>query len=78
MGLFSRSTPRPMIRIHDVSLDEVIDREMNDEEFAQWEADQATQAARLAEEQAKAAQKQLLLDRLGITQEEAQLLLGNN
>ena len=27
---------------------------------------------------AKAAQRQLLLDRLGITQEEAQLLLGGN
>jgi hypothetical protein len=78
MGLFSRSTPRPMVRIHDLSTDEVIDREMNDEEFAQYEADQAAQAARLAEEQAKAAQKQALLDRLGITQEEAQLLLGNN
>jgi hypothetical protein len=78
MGIFSRSTPRPMVRIHDLSTDEVIDREMNDEEFAQYEADQAAQAARLAEEQAKAAQKQALLDRLGITQEEAQLLLGNN
>ena len=78
MGLFSRSTPRPMVRIHDLSTDEVIDREMNDEEFAQYEADQAAQAARAAEEQAKAAQKQALLDRLGITQEEAQLLLGGN
>jgi hypothetical protein len=78
MGLFSKSTPRPMVRIHDLSTDEVIDREMNDEEFAQYEADQAAQAARLAEEQAKAAQKQALLDRLGITQEEAQLLLGGN
>lgn len=78
MGLFSKSTPRPMIRIHDLSTDEVIDREMNDEEFAQYEASQATAAARLAEEQAKAAQKQALLDRLGITQEEAQLLLGGN
>lgn len=78
MGLFSKSTPRPMVRIHNIETDEVIDREMNDEEFAQWEADQAAQAARLAEEQAKAAQKQALLDRLGITQEEAQLLLGGN
>lgn len=78
MGLFSRSTPRPMVRIHDLSTDEVIDREMNDAEFTQYEADQAAQAARLAEEQAKAAQKQALLDRLGITQEEAQLLLGGN
>ena len=78
MGLFSRSTPRPMVRIHNTETDEVIDREMNDEEFVQYEADQAANAARLAEEQAKAAQKQTLLDRLGITAEEAQLLLGGN
>ena len=73
-----KTTTRPMVRIHNVETDEIIDREMNDEEFVQWEADQAANAARLAEEQAKAAQKQALLDRLGITQEEAQLLLGGN
>lgn len=72
------NTSRPMVRIHDTETNEVIDREMNDAEFEQYEADQAANAARLAEEQAKAAQKQLLLDRLGITQEEAQLLLGGN
>ena len=76
MGLFSRSTPRPMVRIHDLSTDEVIDREMNDEEFAQYEADQAAQAALQAEADAKAAQRQALLERLGITESEAQLLLG--
>lgn len=76
MGLFSKSTPRPMVRIHDLSTDEVIDREMNDEEFAQYEADQAAQAARQAEADAKAAQRQALLERLGITESEAQLLLG--
>ena len=76
MGLFSRSTPRPIVRIHNVSTDEVIDREMNDEEFAQYEADQAAQAALQAEADAKAAQRQALLERLGITESEAQLLLG--
>jgi len=76
MGLFSRSTPRPMVRIHDLSTDEVIDREMNDEEFAQYEADQAAQAALQAEADAKAAERQALLERLGITESEAQLLLG--
>lgn len=76
MGLFSRSTPRPMVRIHDLSTNEVIDREMNDEEFAQYEADQAAQAALQAEADAKAAQRQALLERLGITESEAQLLLG--
>jgi hypothetical protein len=71
-------TSRPMVRIHDLETNEVIDREMNDAEFAQYEADQAAQAALQAEADAKAAQRQLLLDRLGITQEEAQLLLGSN
>lgn len=78
MGLFSKSTPRPMVRIHDLSTDEVIDREMNDEEFAQYEADQAAQAALQAEADAKAAERQALLERLGITESEAQLLLGGN
>jgi len=78
MGLFSKSTPRPMVRIHDIETNEVIDREMNDQEFAQWQADQEAAAAALAEAEAKAAQRQALLERLGITQEEAQLLLGGS
>ena len=69
---------RPMVRIHDLSTDEVIDRQMNDAEFAQYEADQAEAAERAAVEAAKAAQKTDLLERLGITAEEAQLLLGGN
>jgi hypothetical protein len=40
--------------------------------WADMKIEQATEA------DAKAAQRQLLLDRLGITQEEAQLLLGGN
>ncbi len=69
---------RPMIRIHDLSTDEVIDREMNNDEFAQYEADQALQATAQAEAEAKATAKAALLTRLGITAEEAQLLLGGN
>ncbi len=69
---------RPMVRIHDLAIDEVIDREMNDAEFAKYEADQAAQAIAQAEANTKAAQRQALLTRLGITAEEAQLLLGGN
>jgi hypothetical protein len=69
---------RPMIRIHNVETNEVIDREMNDGEFAQYEADKAAQATAQAEAEAKAAEKQALLDRLGITADEAKLLLGGN
>jgi hypothetical protein len=65
----------PMIRIHDTELDEVIDREMTNEEFAAYEeqraADEATESARVANAAAKAA----LLERLGISEEEAKLLL---
>ncbi len=67
-----------MVRIHDLSTDEVIDREMNDAEFAQYEADQAAQAERAAAEAAKAVEKEALLARLGITADEAKLLLGGN
>lgn len=69
---------RPMIRIHNVETDEVIDREMNDQEFAAYEANQAAEAAKQAEATAKAAQRQALLTRLGITEEEARILLGGN
>jgi hypothetical protein len=69
---------RPMIRIHNVETNEVIDREMNDQEFAEYEEDQAASAARQAEAEAKATAKAALLTRLGITAEEAQLLLGGN
>jgi hypothetical protein len=67
---------RPTVRIHDLSTDEVIDREMNDAEFAQYEADQAAAAIQAAAEAAKAAEKAALLARLGITADEAKLLLG--
>jgi len=67
-----------MVRIHDISTDTITDREMTDEEFAQYEADQAAEAAKQAEATAKAAQRQALLTRLGITEEEARILLGGN
>jgi hypothetical protein len=67
---------RPTIRIHDLASDEVIDREMNDDEFAQYQADKAAQLAKQAEADAKAAEKQAILDRLGLTADEAKLLLG--
>ncbi len=67
---------KPMIRIHDLSTNEIIDREMNDQEFAAYEADQAANALAKAEAEAKATQRQLILDKLGLTADEARLLLG--
>jgi hypothetical protein len=67
---------KPTVRIHNIETNEVIDREMNDAEFAQYEADQASAAAQAAETAAKAAEKAALLAKLGITADEAKLLLG--
>ena len=67
-----------MIRIHNLQTNEVIDREMDDQEFAAYEASQAAEATKQAEATAKAAQRQALLTRLGITEEEARILLGGN
>ena len=69
-------TTRPIIRIHNTETDEIIDREMNDAELAQYDAEQAKQTAKEAEATAKAEAKAALLDRLGITAEEAKLLLA--
>ena len=69
---------RPMIRIHNVETDEVIDREMNDAEFAAYEANQAAQAEAQAAIESKAAQRRAILEHLKITEEEARILLGGN
>lgn len=66
----------PTIKIHNIETGEVIEREMNAEELAQWEADKAI-AQDVAKEEAKAAAaKAALLEKLGITEEEAKLLLS--
>jgi len=67
---------RPMVRIHNIETDEVIDREMNNTEFAQYELKQVKLNAEQAEAEARATQKAALLERLGITEDEAKLLLG--
>ena len=72
----TKTSSRPMVRIHNIETNEVIDREMNDSEFAQYEADQAATAAQKAAEAQKATDKAALLAQLGITEEQAKLLLG--
>jgi FMN-dependent NADH-azoreductase len=67
---------KPTIRIHNTETDEVIEREMNAEELAQWEADKVSAAAEKQAKQEAEAQRQALLERLGITEEEAKLLLS--
>jgi hypothetical protein len=67
----------PMMRIHDMETNEVIDREMTDVEYADYL--DALKPQPLSEDEQKAADnKAALLAKLGITAEEAQLLLGGN
>jgi hypothetical protein len=65
-----------LIKIHNAKTGEVIEREMNVEELAQYEVDQTTAATNKAQAEAKQAARQALLDKLGITADEAKLLLG--
>jgi hypothetical protein len=67
---------KPIIRIHNTETNEVIDREMTDAEFASHQAEKEIDAAREAEAEAKATQKAALLERLGISEDEARLLLA--
>ena len=67
---------RPIIRIHNIETDQVIDREMTVAEFAEHKIGQQLDAERKAEAEAKTAQRQLILDKLGLTADEARLLLG--
>ena len=68
--------PKPMITIHNAETGEIITREMNAAELAQYEADLALEVVRLEEEANNAATKAALLERLGITDAEAKLLLS--
>ena len=65
-----------IIKIHNVATDEIIEREMTNEEIAQLQLVQA-EANFEAEAKAEAqARKEALLTKLGITEEEAKLLLS--
>jgi hypothetical protein len=67
---------RPTVSIHNAETDKIIDRIMNDAEFAQYEADQAAHALAQTEAESKAARRAEILEKLGLTNDEAQLLLG--
>lgn len=67
---------KPIIRIHNQETNEIIDREMTNAEFAQYQTDLTTYESIKAEAEAKAQAKAELLERLGITADEAKLLLA--
>jgi hypothetical protein len=67
---------RPTIKIHDCTTNEVIMRELNDEEYAQYQTDVAASEAKVAAKAEAEAEKAALLAKLGITADEAKLLLS--
>lgn len=67
---------KPIIRIHNVETDEVIDREMTAAEFKIYEAEQKAKATAEAEADAKATAKAAILDRIGLTADELKTILG--
>ena len=65
----------PMVRIHNVETNEIIDREMTEAEYADYL--KSFEPKPLTPEQAKVeADKAALLVKLGITPDEAKLLLS--
>ena len=67
---------KPQIKEYNCETGEEIVRDATDAEIAQIELDAANAVARQAETEAKATAKAALLERLGITQDEAKLLLS--
>ena len=66
----------PQVKIVNAETGEEIVRDMNADELAQLAIDKAATEAEAASTAVKAIAKSALLERLGITEDEAKLLLG--
>ncbi len=66
----------PLITIHNVETDEIIQREMTPDEFEIYQMEQKAEADRKAAKLKAESDKAALLDKLGITEDEVKLLLG--
>ena len=67
---------KPMVLIHNTETGEVIEREMTTAEAKVYETDIKNSEIRKTEAQAKATARQAIADRLGLTADELQVLLG--
>lgn len=67
---------RPVIRIHDLATDSILDREMNDDEFEQFEIDQKNYSDHKIKIEQIENEKQALLSKLNISAEELKTILG--
>ena len=68
--------PNPMIKIVNAETGEEIEREMTADELKDHQAMQKAYRDKIAADQAKETSKAALLERLGITADEAALLLS--
>ena len=66
----------PLIKIVNAETGEEIEREMNSQELAQWNTDNAAEAEKAMAKANAEAEKTALFAKLGITAEEAALLLS--
>jgi hypothetical protein len=65
-----------LITVTNCETGETIEREMNADELAQFNLIKEEQAQKEADAEAKATARQAILDRLGLTADEAALILG--
>jgi hypothetical protein len=70
------SKNKPQVKIVNCETGEEIVRDATAEEITQMQIDTENDLARKAEAQAKETQRQAILDRLGLTADEAKLILG--
>lgn len=66
----------PTITIHNLETGEIVTRDLNEAELAAYEITQANSAARAVAIESQATARHEVLERLGITAEEAALLLS--
>ena len=66
----------PTITIHNAETGEIETREMNTTELKQYQKDAAAAQIKASEEATKAIDKAALLEKLGISESEAKLLLS--
>ena len=67
---------RPIIRIHDTAADEIIDREMTDAEFVEYNEKLQIIAQEELAAKTKEIERQAILERIGLTSDELKTILG--
>ena len=70
------TTSKPQIKIVDCLTGEEVTRNATNSEIAEYKIESDSNALKIAEDQAQATARAAILDRLGLTAEEAAILLG--